>query len=77
MIKYTSFGAFYKIKNYEEYIATGKVTNVQEDGLVQVSIISGREPISDDDIPLLVLRVGITDNYFEDRERALGMDMTD
>lgn len=58
---------FKKTKNYEEYIATGKVINVQENELVQVNIISYRDSISDIDIPLLVLRIGITDKYFEDR----------
>lgn len=58
---------FKKTKNYEEYIATGKVINVQENELVQVNIISNRDSISDIDIPLLVLRIGITDKYFEDR----------
>lgn len=58
---------FKKTQNFEEYVATGKVTHIQENEMVQVSIISSRGVISENDIPFLIAKVGLSAKYFEDR----------
>ena len=66
-----SMGAFITIhqkdNDVEVYIATGRVSNIQSDGKIQVTILSSCA-ITSKDIPSLVLKLGFSVNALENNQ---------